>query len=178
MKWAKKIMGCVSEYIDQRGKNMGYSFGEWGEDPRAQLANNAVQGQWGTSQLQMAQQQAQMAQLQNQYAAQQTQPVNYRQTLGSTPKGQSPTFEQLEDPDSPFNLSLEALCNMWGARFGYRWVKDEDTADALEENSDMWSLVAQRLLDAGLLIHQQYRHLDMLGMGVAWKLIEKDHGNR
>lgn len=109
------------------------------------------------------------------YAAQQAQ--NYRPTLGSTPKGQSPTFEQLEDPDSPFNLSLEALCNMWGARFGYRWVKDEDTADALEENSDMWSLVAQRLLDAGLLIHQQYRHLDMLGMGVAWKLVEKDHAS-
>ena len=174
MKWAKKIMGCVSEYIDQRGKSMGNYITV--EQAQMQREQAKLQNQY-------AQQQAQLANAWNNaagmaqggYAAQQAQ--NYRPTLGSTPKGQSPTFEQLEDPDSPFNLSLEALCNMWGARFGYRWVKDEDTADALEENSDMWSLVAQRLLDAGLLIHQQYRHLDMLGMGVAWKLVEKDHAS-
>lgn len=161
-------MGCVSEYIDQRGKSM------------------ATGGNYIT-----AAQAAQQAQLQsNQYAVAQAQglnmsaqswtaqPVNYRQTLGSTPKGLTPTFEQLEDPDSPFNLSLEALSVMWGARFGYRWVKDEDTADAIEENEEMWSLVASRLLEAGMLIHQQYRHPDKVGIGHAWKLIEKDHGNR
>ena len=182
MKWAKKIMGCVSEYIDQRGKSMATACTSTAGQPYWGAAQQAVDLQQLKMQQAMAQQQAQIANAWNQASisggGSTTQPVNYRQTLGSTPKGQSPTFEQLEDPDSPFNLSLEALCNMWGARFGYRWVKDEDTADALEENSDMWSLVAQRLLDAGLLIHQQYRHLDMLGMGVAWKLVEKDHGNR
>ena len=111
----------------------------------------------------------------NQY--QQAYPQNYRQTLGSTPKVGLPTFEQLEDPDSPFNLPLEALTVMWNARFGHRWVKDEDTADAIEENQELWSLVASRLMDAGLLTSQQYRHPDKIGVGQAWKLIEKDHGN-
>ena len=163
-----KAMGCVSEYIDQRGKSMvtngGYitSAAQQSAMQQAQLQN------------QYAQQQAAMN---NAYAAQQAQPINYRQTIGSTPKVGMPTFEQLEDPDSPFNLSLEALAVMWGARFGYRWVKDEDTADAIEENEEMWSLVSSRLLEAGMLIHQQYRHPDKLGVGQAWKLIEKDHGN-
>ena len=162
MNWAKKIMGCVSEYIDQRGKSMatGGNYITAAQAAQLQLANAAGNGMLG------------------QYATIQTQPVNYRQTLGSTPKGLTPTFEQLEDPDSPFNLSLEALSVMWGARFGYRWVKDEDTADAIEENEEMWSLVASRLLEAGMLIHQQYRHPDKVGIGQAWKLIEKDHGNR
>ena len=117
----------------------------------------------------------QYAAAQNQY--QQAYPQNYRQTLGSTPKGLTPTFEQLEDPDSPFNLPLEALAVMWGARFGYRWVKDEDTADAIEENEELWSLVASRLLEAGILLRQDYRHPDKIGISSAWKLIEKDHGN-
>ena len=164
-------MGCVSSFIDKRRKGMGYSFSEWG-DPRAVYGSSSI----SDAQIQM--QQAQLNQQLAQHVAQQTQPVNYRQTLGSTPKGLTPTFEQLEDPDSPFNLSLEALAVMWGARFGYRWIKDEDTADAIEENEEMWSLVASRLLEAGMLIHQQYRHPDKVGVGQAWKLIEKDNGNR
>lgn len=169
-------MGCVSEFIDKRGKNMAMNW----KDALAQK-QNAVQ----QAQLQNQYAQAQnMAALQNSYH--QTvagggyttqQPVNYRQTLGSTPKGLSPTFEQLEDPDSPFNLPLEALAVMWGARFGYRWIKDEDTADAIEENEEMWSVVASRLLEAGMLVHQNYRHPDKIGTGVAWKLFEKDHGD-
>lgn len=160
-------MGCVSEYIDQRGKSMA-------------TGGNYITAAQASQQAQLQSQYHQQLQLANaagngafgQYA--QTQPVNYRQTLGSTPRGLTPTFEQLEDPDSPFNLSLEALSVMWGARFGYRWVKDEDTADAIEENEEMWSLVASRLLEAGMLIHQQYRHPDKVGIGQAWKLIEKE----
>lgn len=176
MKWAKKIMGCVSEYIDQRGKSMGNYI------TAAQAQQNAMNAAQQQSQYH---QQIQLANAAGngafgQYAqgGYATQPVNFRQTLGSTPKGLTPTFEQLEDPDSPFNLSLESLAVMWGARFGYRWIKDEDTADAIEENEEMWSLVASRLLEAGMLIHQQYRHPDKIGVGQAWKLIEKDHGNR
>lgn len=133
------------------------------------MMNNAAAQMSGVSGL------AQGGHISNQY--QQAYPQNYRQTLGSTPKGLTPTFEQLEDPDSPFNLPLEALAVMWGARFGYRWVKDEDTADAIEENEELWSLVASRLMDAGLLTNQQYRSLDKVGVSSAWKLIEKDHGN-
>ena len=162
-------------------KKMAHNFG-W-NDPREQYGNSQAQ-QSAMNQMKAAQLQHQyaMAQAQannafGQYAAQQAQPVNYRQTLGSTPKGLSPTFEQLEDLDSPFNLPLEALSVMWGARFGYRWIKDEDTADAIEENTDLWSIVSARLIEAGLLVHQQYRHPDKIGMGTAWRLIEKDHGN-
>lgn len=87
-----------------------------------------------------------------------------------------PTFEELEDPDSAFNLPLEALAIMWGARFGYRWIKDEDTAAALEENTSMWLTVLKRLSDAGRIEVQQFRHPAQLGYDTAWKLKE-DHGN-
>ena len=171
-----KAMGCVSEYIDQRGKSMATNGG-YTTIQQAQTAMQTAQLQSQYNQA-LAQQQAAMnnaaAQMaKSQYA--QAYPQNYRQTLGSTPKVLVPTFEQLEDPDSPFNLPLEALAVMWGARFGYRWVKDEDTADAIEENEEMWSLVASRLLEAGILLRQDYRHPDMLGMGSAWKLIEKEN---
>lgn len=178
MKWAKKIMGCVSEYIDQRGKSMA-TGGNYitAAQAQMQLEQAKLQNQYN-QQLQLANAAGNGAFGQYAQGGYATQPVNYRQTLGSTPKGLTPTFEQLEDPDSPFNLSLEALAVMWGARFGYRWIKDEDTADAIEENEEMWSLVASRLLEAGMLIHQQYRHPDKIGVGQAWKLIEKDNGNR
>lgn len=188
-------MGCVSEFIDKRGKNMAMNFGwtdprglynaerdEYTPLPSGQLAGNSPMQQ-AQLQMQYAQQQAAMnnAAAQGGYFqqayGQQANPTNYRQTLGSTPKGLTPTFEQLDDPDSPFNLSLDALAVMWGARFGYRWVKDEDTADAIEENEELWSLVASRLLEAGLLFRQDYRHPDKLGVGSAWRLVEKDHGN-
>lgn len=181
-----KAVGCVSEFTDKRGKNMAMNW----KDALAQQQNAMQQAQL-QRQYAMAQQQAMMnnaavqmsgvsglaqgGYISNQY--QQAYPQNYRQTLGSTPKGLMPTFEQLEDPDSPFNLPLEALAVMWGARFGYRWVKDEDTADAIEENEELWSLVASRLLEAGILLRQDYRHPDKLGVGSAWKLLEKDHGN-
>ena len=179
MKWAKKIMGCVSEYIDQRGKSMATACTSTAGQPYWGAAQQAVDLQQLKMRQAMAQQQAQIANAWNQasiggYAQQ---PVNYRQTLGSTPNVGLPTFEQLEDPDSPFNLPLEALAVMWGARFGHRWVKDEDTADAIEENQELWSLVASRLMDAELLINQQYRSLDKAGISSAWKLVEKDHGN-
>lgn len=179
-----KAMGCVGDYITGREGQM--ATGEiyiTAEQARQQAQMAQLQNQYA-----LAQQQAMMnnaaAQMsgvsglaQGGYISNQAQPVNYRQTLGSTPKWLMPTFEQLEDPDSPFNLPLEALAVMWGARFGYHWVKDEDTADAIEENEEMWSLVASRLLEAGILLRQDYRHPDKLGVGSAWKLLEKDHGN-
>ena len=67
---------------------------------------------------------------------------------------------------------------MWGARFGYRWVPDENTVEALEENEDMWLRVVTRLYDAGMLVREQYRRPDTDATKIAWKLIEKDNGNR
>ena len=165
-----KAMGCVSEYIDQRGKSMatgGYSVID--QIQAAQLQN------------QYAQQQAQLANAWNNaagmaqggYAQQQAQSVKKTFTTlhGSIT---APTFEELDDPDSAFNLPLDALATMWGARFGYRWVKDEDTAAALEENENMWITVLKRLSDAGRIEVQQFRHPDKLGYDTAWKLVEKE----
>ena len=185
-------MGCVGDYITGRVVDMstGGNYITAAQAQQMQLEQEKLRYAQQQVQLQNQYAQAQnMGALQNSYHqtvagggtqtvfTQQAQPVNFRQTLGSTPKGLTPTFEQLDDPDSPFNLSLEALAVMWGARFGYRWVRDEDTADAIEENQEMWSVVSSRLLEAGMLVHQNYRHPDMLGTGVAWKLFEKDHGN-
>lgn len=172
-----KAMGCVGDYIAGRATDMATNWGAAQQAVDLQqlkmqqqaAMNNAAAQMSGVSGL------AQGGYISNQY--QQAYPQNYRQTLGSTPKVGLPTFEQLEDPDSPFNLPLEALTVMWNARFGHRWVKDEDTADAIEENQELWSLVASRLMDAGLLTNQQYRSLDKVGVSSAWKLIEKDHGN-
>ena len=180
MKWAKKIMGCVSEYIDQRGKSMA-TGGNYitAAQARVQLEQAKLQNQYAQQQYN---QQLQLANAAGngtfgQYAAQQTQPV--KKTFGTMQGGLLvPTFEELEDPDSAFNLPLEALATMWGARFGYRWVKDEDTAAALEENTSMWLTVLKRLADAGRIEVQQFRHPAQLGYDTAWKLIEKDHGNR
>ena len=174
MKWAKKIMGCVSEYIDQRGKNMA-TGGNYITAAQAQM-----QLEQAKLQNQYAQQQAQLSNAWNQASisggGSTTQPV--KKTFGTMNGGLLvPTFEELEDPDSAFNLPLEALATMWGARFGYRWVKDEDTAAALEENTSMWLTVLKRLADAGRIEVQQFRHPAQLGYDTAWKLIEKDHGN-
>ena len=173
----------------ERAKNMAQNLG-W-NDPRG--IYSAERDEYTITQAQVQRLAAQQNALRNQYQQQlqmanaagngvfgqyaQQATENFRQTIGSTPKGRTPTFEQLEDPDSPFNLSLEALSVMWGARFGYRWVKDEDTADAVEENEEMWSTVCDRLIEAGLLVRQQYRHPDSRRGGTAWKLVEKDHGN-
>ena len=45
MKWAKKIMGCVSEYIDQRGKNMATGGNYITAEQARQNAMNAAQQQ-------------------------------------------------------------------------------------------------------------------------------------
>ena len=201
MRWAKKIMGCVSEYIDQRGKSMAHNFG-W-NDPRGlynverdeytpmPLAQQNAVSQMQRAQLQhqyaMAQQQAMMnnaaAQMsglsglaQGGYAAQQA--VSVKKTFATIHGGLTvPTFEELDDPDSAFNLPLDALATMWGARFGYRWVKDEDTAAAMEENENLWIITLKRLSDAGCIEVQQFRHPAQLGYDTAWKLKEDD-GNR
>ena len=170
-------MGCVSEFIDQRGKNMAM---DW-KDALAQRQNAMQQAQL-QNQYAMAQQQAMMNNAWTQagisvggHASQQHAPV--KKTF-STLHGSITAFifEELDDPDSAFNLPLDALATMWGARFGYRWVKDEDTAAALEENENMWITVLKRLSDAGRIEAQQFRHPDKLGYDTAWKLKE-DHGN-
>ena len=149
--------------------------------------STAGQPYWGAAQqavdlqqLKMQQQAmmnaAQQQMLQNQYAQQ---PSPVKKTFDTMNGGLlMPTFEELDDPDSVFNLPVEALATMWGARFGYRWVPDEDTTAALEENEDLWLRAVKRLYDAGMLVHQQYRRPDNDATKVAWKLIEKDHGNR
>ena len=167
-----KAMGCVSEFIDQRGKNMGGYI--TAEQARRQAQMAQLQNQYA-----LAQQQAQMSGVsglaQGGYASQQHARVKKTfSTLHGTIT--APTFEELDDPDSAFNLPLDALATMWGARFGYRWVKDEATAAALEENESMWITVLKRLSDAGRIEVQQFRHPAQLGYDVAWKLKE-DHGN-
>ena len=167
MKWAKKIMGCVSEYIDQRGKNMTTNWGA------AQQAMDLQQLKMQQAAMMNAAQQ----QMQNTYATQPT--PEYYKTFGNMfgSNIKLPTLEELDDPDSAFNLPVEALATMWGARFGYRWVPDEDTTAALEENEGLWLRVVKRLYDAGMLVHEQYRRPENDATKVAWKLIEKDHGN-
>ena len=168
-----KAMGCVGDYITGRATDMVMNW----KDALAQQQNAMQQAQL-QNQYALAQQQAQMSGVsglaQGGYAAQQA-PV--KKTFGTMNGGLLvPTFEELEDPDSAFNLPLEALAIMWGARFGYRWIKDEDTAAALEENTSMWLTVLKRLSDAGRIEVQQFRHPAQLGYDTAWKLKE-DHGN-
>ena len=144
---------------------------------------------------QRAQMQMQQAQLQQQYAQQQVMMNNaagngafgqfatsqhFTKTFGNMfgANLKLPTLEELDDPDSAFNLPVEALATMWGARFGYRLVPDEDTTAALEENEDLWLRAVRRLYDAGMLVYEQYRRPENDATKVAWKLIEKDHGNR
>lgn len=184
----EKIMGILgiteAEYNKElarheyeRAKAMGDMLTNWGAAQQAldlqqlkmqqqqAMVNNAAAQMSGTSGL-----------AQGGYASQQR--ARVKRTF-STLHGSIavPTFEELDDPDSAFNLPLDALATMWGARFGYRWVKDEDTAAALEENENMWITVLKRLSDAGRIEVQQFRHPAKLGYDAAWKLIEKDHGN-
>ena len=174
MRWAKKIMGCVSEYIDQRGKSMATNWGAAQQAVDLQQLKLAQQAAMLNNTA--AQQQAAMANAWNQasiggYAAQQASSV--KKTFATIHGGLTvPTFEELDDPDSAFNLPLDALATMWGARFGYRWVKDEDTAAALEENGSLWGTVLKRLSDAGRIEVQQFRHPAQLGYDTAWKLKE------
>lgn len=172
-----KAMGCISEFIDQRGKYMAM---DW-KDALAQQQNAMQQAQL-QNQYAMAQQQAMMNNAWTQagisvggHASQQHARVKktFNTLHGSITV---PTFEELDDPDSAFNLPLGVLATMWGARFGYRWVKDEDTTAALEENENMWLTVLKRLSDAGRIEVQQFRHPAQLGYDIAWKLKE-DHGN-
>lgn len=166
----EKAMGCVGDYITGRAGQMATNWG---------VAQQAVDLQ----QLRLAQQQAMMnnatAQMsglsglaQGGYVSQQaTKPV--KKTFATIHGGLSvPTFEELDDPDSAFNLPLDALSVMWGARFGYRWVKDEDTAAAIEENENLWIMTLKRLSDAGRIECQQFRHPAQLGYDTAWKLKE------
>ena len=175
MKWAKKIMGCVSEYIDQRGKNMA-TGGNYitAAQAQMQLEQAKLQSQYN-QQLQLANAAGNGAF--GQYISNTTQPAQeYYRTFGMLfgANLKLPTLEELDDPDSAFNLPVEALATMWGARFGYRWVPDEDTTAALEENEDLWLRAVKRLYDAGMLVHQQYRRPDNDATKVAWKLIEKE----
>lgn len=174
MKWVKKIMGCVSEYIDQRGKSMA-TGGNYitAAQAQVQLEQAKLQNQYN-QQLQLANAAGNGAF--GQFAASQHFTKTFGNMFGANLK--LPTIEELDDPNSAFNLPLEALATMWGARFGYRWVPDEDTTAALEENEDLWLRAVKRLYDAGMLVHQQYRRPDNDATKVAWKLIEKDHGNR
>ena len=168
-----KAMGCVGDYITGRATDMVMNW----KDALAQQQNAMQQAQL-QNQYALAQQQAQMSGVsglaQGGYAAQQAPVKKTFSTLHGSIT--APTFEELDDPESAFNLPLDALATMWGARFGYRWVKDEDTAAALEENENMWITVLKRLSDAGRIEVQQFRHPAKLGYDTAWKLKE-DHGN-
>lgn len=172
-----KAMGCVGDYITGRAGQMTTGESYIAVEQARQQAQ--LQHQYA-----MAQQQAMMNNAVGQmsglsglaqggYASQQH--ARVKKTF-STLHGSitAPTFEELDDPDSAFNLPLDALATMWGARFGYRWVKDEDTSAALEENESMWITVLKRLSDAGRIEVQQFRHPDQLGYDTAWKLFEKE----
>ena len=173
-KHEREKMGCVSEYIDQRGKSMATACTSTAGQPYWGAAQQAVDLQQLKMQQQAMMNAAQQQMLQNQYAQQ---PSPVKKTFDTMNGGLlMPTFEELDDPDSVFNLPVEALATMWGARFGYRWVKDEDTAAALEENTNMWLTVLKRLSDAGRIEVQQFRHPEKLGYDTAWKLKE-DHAS-
>ena len=163
-------MGCVSGYIDQRGKSMA-TGGNYITAAQANAMNQAAQ---------LQSQYHQQLQLANaagngafgQYAVQ---PTPYTKTFGLLHGSNiMPTFEELSDPDSAWSLPLDALATMWNARFGYNWVKDEDTTAALDENERMWLMAVKRLSDVGWLVYQQFRQLDSEQIKVAWKLVEKE----
>ena len=168
-------MGCISEYIDQRGKSMA-TGGNYITAAQANAMNQTAQLQSQYhQQLQLAN--AAGNGLLGQYAT--TPTPDFYKTFGIMHGADvMPTFEELNDPDSAFSLPLEALATMWNARFGYNWVKDEDTTAALDENERMWLMAVKRLSDAGWLVYQQFRQLDSDPIKVAWKLVEKHHGNR
>ena len=181
MNFKEKIRGILGITEDEYNKELTRHEYERAKALGDMLTNwGAAQQALDLQQLKMQQQQAMMnnaaAQMSGGYASQQHARVKktFDALHGSIT---APTFEELDDPDSAFNLPLDALATMWGARFGYRWVKDEDTSAALEENESMWITVLKRLSDAGRIEVQQFRHPAQLGYDVAWKLIEKDHGN-
>jgi hypothetical protein len=175
-----KAMGCVGDYITGRAGQMATNWGAAQQAVDLQQLKLARQAEMMNNTA--AQQQAAMANAWNQasmggYATQPT--PFYDKTFGMMHGSNIlPTFEELSDPDSAWSLPLDALATMWNARFGYNWVKDEDTAAALDENERMWLMVVKRLSDAGWLVFQQFRQPDSDQVKVAWKLIEKDHGNR
>lgn len=137
--------------------------------------STAGQPYWGAAQQAVDLQQLKMQQVLMNAAQQQMLQKPVKKTFDTMNGGLLlPTFEELDDPGSVFNLPVEALATMWGARFGYRWVKDEDTAAALEENTNMWLTVLKRLSDAGRIEVQQFRHPAQFGYDTAWKLVEKE----
>ena len=182
MKWAKKIMGCVSEYIDKRGKSMATA-----------CTSTAGQPHWGTSQLQMAQLQSQY----NQALAQQRAAMNSAWNQASISGGgyANPTaapstlavtnlngdrlytIEELNDEGSVYNMPLQTAVDLAINKFGSGWFKDETTAEALEENSSFWVQVMSKLWQQERLERQQVRHFDRDEITTAWKILDEDHGN-
>lgn len=59
---------------------------------------------------------------------------------------EEPEFDPNNDP--VYSASIEALKNMWAARFGTRWVRR--TAE-LEDNEGPWANITSRLRDYDLL---------------------------
>lgn len=182
MKWAKKIMGCVSEYIDQRGKNMATNGG-YTTIQQAQTAMQAAQ---------------QQAQLQNQYAmAQQQAAMNNAWNQASisggmcaNPTAMPPTLatinlsgerlytlEELNGEGSVYNMPLQTAVDLAINKFGSGWFKDETTAEALEENASFWVQVMSKLWQQKRLERQQIRHFDREEITTAWKILDTDHGD-
>lgn len=189
------IVGCVSNYIGKEKHDMSISGNEGmyagggllGQaTPHNTLLGNAAQQStlaMRQSQLQMhmAQQQAQMAQnMVNSYHQAQQAQTPRRSTLSDWPldgKDTSYTFEDLNDAGSVYNMELQTAIDLAINKFGSRWFKDADTADALEENTKFWIQVMRKLYNASHLIHERCHHVDRDEVTIAWKIRDTDHGN-
>ena len=179
MNWANRIMGCVSEYIDQRGKNMGGYI-------TVEQAQNAMQAAQQQAQLQnqYAQQQAALGNAWNQasisgggYASQQAKekPI----TLGAyhLTNNAAWTFDELNDEGSVYNMTLQTAVDLAINKFGSGWFKDEATTEALEENKDFWLKVMHKLFNNKRLVREDCYEPGTFMNVVAWKILDEDHGN-
>ena len=183
-------MGCVGDFIGRERHDMGYQ------------AIDLQQERIKEMQTQLAMQQAQIQQdaynqavqlgskgyntmfggsgsgtiSSGQYIHQPT-----RATLGAYPLDNvvpNVTFEELNDAGSVYNMELQTAIDLAINKFGSGWFKDEDTADAMEENAKFWLQVMSKLFKAGNLVHERYNQSDKTDAGIAWKIRDIDHGNR
>lgn len=174
-----KAMGCVSEFIDQRGKNTATN---WGAAQQAlDLQQLKMQQQAAMLHNTAAQQRAQLVNAWNQASVvgQYATPTTPALTLATTNLSGEflYTIEELNDEGSVYNMPLQTAVDLAINKFGSGWFKDKTTAEALEENSSFWVQVMSKLWQQKRLERQQVRHFDRDEITTAWKILDEDHGN-
>jgi hypothetical protein len=113
------------------------------------------------------------------YAAQATQTQVVRTLAAFNLQGDyTPTFEELNDEGSIYNMPIQTAIDLAINKFGSGWFKDEATQDALDENTKFWLEIMSKLFKAGHLVCERCHQVDKDEIIVAWKIKDTDHGNR